>query len=173
MNTIEAIRSRRSIRKFTGQPVPEKTVREILSAAMSAPSAGNQQPWQFIIVDNREILDAIPGINPYAAMCREAPVAILVCGDLRFAKLPGYWVQDCSAATQNMLLAAHDKGLGAVWTGIYPVEDRVVGFRELFHLPEEVVPLALVPLGHPAQQPSPQDRFREDRIHYNRWRTAR
>lgn len=169
MNTLEAIRTRRSIRKYTDQPVSAELIKELLAAAMSAPSAGNQQPWQFVVIDERKLLDQILYINSYAAMCRQAPVAILICGDTSLEKFLGYWVQDCSAATQNLLLAAHDKGLGAVWTGIYPMEDRVRGFRELFSLPQQVIPLALVAVGYPAQKLAPEDRYREDRIHYNSW----
>lgn len=169
MNTLEAIHTRRSIRKYTSAPVSEEAIKSLLAAAMSAPSAGNEQPWQFVVITERTVLDKIPTVSPYAGMCREAPVAILVCGDLTLEKFPGFWVQDCSAAAQNLLLAAHDLGLGAVWTGIYPMEDRVKGFRGLLGLPEHVVPLALIPVGHPAQELSSQDRFREDRVHYNKW----
>lgn len=169
MNTLEAIGTRRSIRKYTNQPVSPDLIKELLSAAMSAPSAGNQQPWQFVVIDRREILGQAPNINPNAAMCRQAAVAILICGDTSLEKFPGFWVQDCSAATQNLLLAAHEKGLGAVWTGIYPMEDRVRGFRELLSLPQQIIPLALVAVGHPAQLLGPENRYREERIHYNAW----
>jgi nitroreductase len=100
-------------------------------------------------------------------MCRDAPLAILVCGDTTLEKVPGYWVQDCSAATQNLLLAAHACGLGAVWTGIYPMKDRVEGFRKTFGLPEHIIPLALVPVGYPDQEPGQQDRFDRKKIYYN------
>lgn len=169
MNTLEAIHTRRSIRKYTDQPVSAELIKELLAAAMSAPSAGNQQPWQFVVIDERNLLDRIPFINSYAAMCRYASVAILVCGDTGLEKFHGFWVQDCAAATQNLLLAAHEKGLGAVWTGIYPMEDRVLGFRKLFSLPQQVIPLALVVLGYPAQKHGPENRYREDRIHRNSW----
>ncbi len=169
METLEAIRTRRSVREFTAQPVEESAVETLLRAAMSAPSAGNQQPWHFIVVNERALLDRIPEFSPYAAMCREAPLGILVCGDTTLEKYPGYWIQDCSAATQNLLLAAHDLGLGAVWTGVYPREERMRGFRQLLNLPDHILPLAFVVIGHPAERPQPQDRFRPERIHYNRW----
>lgn len=102
-------------------------------------------------------------------MCREAPLAILVCGDTTQEKAPGYWVQDCSAAVQNLLLTAHDAGLGAVWTGIFPMTDRIKGFRKTFGLPDYVFPLALVPVGYPAEKPGPQDRYREDKVYHNRY----
>lgn len=169
METLEAIHTRRSIRKYTDRPVPRELVTELLRAAMSAPSAVNAQPWIFIVIDDRKLLDEVPTFSPYAGMCREAPLAILVCGDTTLEKVPGYWVQDCSAATQNLLLAAHDAGLGAVWTGIYPMKDRVEGFRRAFGLPEHVIPLAFVPLGYPDQKPGPQDRFDKTKIYHNRY----
>jgi nitroreductase len=169
MDVMEAIHTRRSIRKFQLQSVPDELVTEMLAAAMSAPSAGNQQPWHFVLITDPDLLAKAPGINPHAAMAREAPLAILICGDLDLEKYPGYWVQDCSAATQNMLLAAHGKGLGAVWTGIYPLQDRVEGFKRLCNLPDKVIPLALVVIGYPVQTLKPENRFRADRIHRNSW----
>jgi nitroreductase len=169
MDAIEAIRTRRSIRKFKDGGISEETIRLLLEAAMNAPSAGNEQPWQFVVIDDRKILDEIPGIHPHTAMLKQAPMAILVCGDLSLEKYKGFWVQDCSAAVQNLLLAAHALGLGAVWTGFHPMEDRVQGMRRLLGLPEHVIPLALVPLGHPDQPSGRQERFREDRIHRNGW----
>lgn len=169
METLEAIFTRRSIRKFKADPVPKEMLEAVLRAAMAAPSAGNAQPWHFIIVDAKEILEEIPKLNPYAKMATEAPLSILVCADLNLEKFKGFWVQDVSAAVQNLLLAAHDLGLGAVWTGIYPVEERVEGFRRLFKLPENIVPLALVPIGFPNQDYAKVDRFKKERIHYNTW----
>jgi nitroreductase len=169
METLEALKTRRSIRKFKSQSVSPELVKELLRAAMFAPSAGNEQPWQFIVVDDRKILDEIPRICPTAAMCRQSPVAVLVCGDASLERYQGFWVQDCSAAVQNLLLAAHAMGLGAVWAGVFPLKERVEGFRRLFNLPEGVTPFALVPLGHPDQEPIPQERYREERVHYNEW----
>jgi nitroreductase len=169
MNTLEAIRSRRSVRNFVSKPVPQELIEELLRAAMSAPSAGNQQPWQFLVIRNRELLDSITSVTPNAKMCREAQAAILVCGDKSKEKYDGFWVQDCSAATQNILLAAHDRGLGAVWTGIYPIPERVSGFRDLFELPEDIVPFCLVPLGFPAREVPPVDRYRGERVHFDSW----
>lgn len=171
MNVFDAIRTRRSIRKFTPEPVSPDQIRTLLQAAMMAPSAGNAQPWQLIVVDDRSILAQIPEIHPYAAMSREAAVGILVCGDLSREKYPGFWVQDCAAAVQNLLLVAHGLGLGAVWTGIYPDEGRVARFRERFSLPQHIVPLAFIPVGHPAQHPSAADRFDPARVHHNSWNT--
>jgi len=169
MDTRDAILTRRSIRKYTDRAVPEELVTELLKAAMAAPSAGNEQAWQFIVIRDRAILDAIPKFHPYSAMLKHASVAILVCGDLTREKYKGYWVQDCSAATQNLLLAATAQGLGAVWTGVYPTEDRVAGMRKLLGLPEHVIPLSLVPIGYPAEQPVRADRFDAGRVHKDRW----
>jgi len=169
MDTLDAIFTRRSIRKYTDKAVPEELVTNLLKAAMAAPSAGNEQAWQFIVIREREILDAIPKFHPYTAMLKYASIAILVCGDLTLEKIKGYWVQDCSAATQNLLLAATTLGLGAVWTGVYPLEDRVSGMRKLLHLPEHVIPLSLVPIGFPAEQPGRADRFNAERVHSDTW----
>ena len=169
MDAIEALTTRRSIRAFTSRPVSLELVRELIRAAMHAPSAGNEQPWHFLILTSREILDRIPDFHPYAGMLAEAPVAVLVCGDPRQEKHPGMWVQDLSAATQNLLLAAHAKGLGAVWVGVHPRVDRVLALRKLIDLPEEVIPFALVPLGHPAEKAEAEDRYRPELIHLNAW----
>ncbi|WP_319541199.1 nitroreductase family protein [uncultured Pseudodesulfovibrio sp.] len=167
MDIMEALLTRRSIRKFEDKPIPDDMVRQILEAAMMAPSAGNAQPWQFIVVNDRNILDGMAGIHVHMKMVTQAALGIIVCADLSKEKYPGYWVQDCSAAMQNLLLAAHGLGLGAVWTGIHPVEDRVKAFTEMFNLPENIIPLGFAPIGWPAQHINSESRFLEDRIHYN------
>ncbi|WP_027178284.1 nitroreductase family protein [Maridesulfovibrio bastinii] len=170
MDVFEAIYNRRSIRKYEqGKDISPELIKEIIGAGMMAPSAGNAQPWQFIVVDDREILDSVKDINPYAAMAGQAPLGILVCGDLSLEKYPGFWVQDCAAAVQNILLAIHAKGLGAVWTGVYNNDARVKGFTEKFNLPENVIPHAFLVVGWPAQESKPKDRFKEERIHLNKW----
>lgn len=169
METLQAIKTRRSIRKYLDRPVPVEVIRDLLEAAMFAPSAGNEQPWQFIVLDERSLLDAVPRICPTAAMCHHSPTVILVCGDSTLEKYPDFWVQDCSAAIENLLLAAHALGLGAVWAGIYPLKDRIAGFRKLLSLPEEITPFALVALGYPDEQPAAPQRYRKDRVHYNGW----
>ena len=138
---MEAILERRSIRKYTSEPVSEDMIKELLKAAMAAPSAGNEQPWHFIVIRDRAILDQIPSVHPYSQMVKQAPLAILVCGDLDLAMHGEMWVQDCSAATENLLIAVQAKGLGAVWLGVYPVEERVSDIRRLLGIPEGVVPL--------------------------------
>lgn len=166
---MEAILSRRSIRKYTEQPVSGEIVKELLEAAMSAPSAGNQQPWHFVVIRDRQILNQITGVHPHSLMLKEAPAAVLVCGDLILERHKGYWVQDCSAATENMLIAAQAKGLGAVWLGVYPREDRVAGIRKIIGLPDHVVPFAIVSIGYPGEHKPPSNRFDPGRIHYDRW----
>ncbi|MHB8118209.1 MAG: nitroreductase family protein [Methanothrix sp.] len=169
METLQAIKTRRSIRKFLDKPVSREMVRELLEAAMFAPSAGNEQPWQFIVLDDRKFLDEVPNICATASMCRQSPLAILVCGDSSLEKYPGFWVQDCSAAVENLLLAAHALGLGAVWAGVYPMMDRVEAFQRRLCLPEEITPFALVALGYPNEAPAAPKRYREERVHYNGW----
>lgn len=169
MPALDAIKTRRSVRRFTSEPVAAELVDAILACGMQAPSACNEQPWQFVILRDRALLAKVGGINPYAAYAKDAPLAILVAGDTRLEKCPGYWVEDCSACAENMLLAAHALGLGAVWTGIYPLPERMTGFQKLCALPDAVVPLALLVLGHPAETPAPQDRFRPDRVHRDHW----
>ena len=169
MEALDAILTRRSIRRYTPEPVPEETVTELLRAAMSAPSAKNLQPWHFVVVDDRQVLDAVRKFHPYSKMLEQAPLAILVCGDSRAEDRQSYMVQDCSAAAQNLLLAAHAVGLGAVWLGIHPRRGRVEGCRELFGLPDHILPVALIALGHPAESKPRADRFDPSRVRRNRW----
>ena len=170
MDTLEAIRTRRSIRKFLDRPVPEEAVRNLLSAAMQAPSARNQQPWQFVVIDDRAMLAKIPPFMPNASMVARAPLAIVVCGDLDLEKSEGYWVVDCAAAVENMLLAAHALGLGAVWCGVYPRQPRMDGLRQLLGLPERIIAHSLVVVGYAAEPSQPDDRFRPERIFRNGWK---
>jgi nitroreductase len=169
MDALDAILTRRSIRKYSDRPVPDDLVTDLLRAAMAAPSAGNQQPWQFIVVRERGLLESIAAASPYAGMTRHAQLAVVVCGDLSREHHPGFWVQDCAAATENLLVAATALGLGAVWLGMYPREERIAGVRALFGLPEHVVPFAIVPVGYPAEYPGPAQRFDPNRIHLDRW----
>ena len=171
MEAMEAVLTRISVRKYRPDPVPEDTIRKILQAAMSAPSAGNEQPWHFVVVDDRGILDDIPRFHEYAGMLRGAPAAIVVCADVLLKKyVNDWWIQDCSAATQNALIAAHALGLGAVWLGVYPVEKRVAGLRRLLGLPENVTPLSIISVGFPAAERSPAaKRYAPSRIHRNKW----
>ena len=149
MELYEAITTRRSVRSFRDGHVADATIEKLLRAAMLAPSAGNQQPWKFIVVRDRARLDGVPSFHPYCTMITQVSVAIIVCGDHTGKMVPDLWPQDCSAAMKNLLLAARDGGLGAVWTGVYPLEDRMAGCRQLFTIPNHVFPFAIVPIGYP------------------------
>ncbi|MHA2358597.1 MAG: nitroreductase family protein [Candidatus Heimdallarchaeaceae archaeon] len=166
---MDNILTRRSIRKYQNKPVSEEDITSILRAAMSAPSAGNRQTWEFIVIKDREILDQINEIHRYAKMVLEAPIAIVVCCDQTQDLRKTFWIQDCSAASQNILLAAHALGLGAVWCGIYPDEDVVKDFQDLLEMPRDVIPISLIPIGHPAEKKEPSDRYHEEKIHHNYW----
>ncbi len=169
MDVIDAIMTRRSIRRYRPLPIPECDIERILKAAMAAPSSKNEQPWVFTVIDDRELLNKIPKFHPHAEMIKSSPVAILVCADRKRFLSENIWIQDCAAATLNILLAAHGLRLGAVWLGIYPRVERVRGMSKLVNLPKHIVPFSLVALGYPAEKRSPADRFDPDRIHRNRW----
>ena len=169
MDTIEAILTRRSVRKYTDNRVPEDLVKQLLRAAMAAPSAANEQPWHFVVITDRSIMAQVQSFHPHSHMLKEAALAILVCSDPSLELTKGRGVLDCSAATQNLLLAAHALGLGAVWLGIYPVEERMNGMRKLLNMPSRVVPLALVSIGYPDERLRTEERFKAERVHYQRW----
>lgn len=169
MDLWEAILTRRSIRKFTSQLVSHYLIEKILRAGMQAPSARNKQPWHFIVIQNREMLDKISVVHPYAYMLKEAPLGIVICGDSNIEITIEYIVQDCSAATQNMLLAAHNFGLGAVWLGIYPREPRIKALRKLLSIPENIIPVSMIAVGYPAEKKEPENRFNPERVHYEKW----
>lgn len=166
---MDAIYKRRSIRKYKDAPVSQNLIEQIIKAGMNAPSAGNEQPWQFLVVDDREILDQIPEFHPHSKMLYEAPAAIVVCADVSNVKYPEYWPQDCSAATQNILLTIADLDLGGVWLGVYPREDRVKKLQALFGMPDHIIPFSIIALGYPAEQKPPKDIFESHRIRYNSW----
>ncbi len=170
---LDNIMTRTSIRQYQpGRTVPADTVEILLKAAMAAPTAVNRQPWTFVVIDDRSVLDSLMAVCPNARMLGQASMAIVTCGDMERA-LEGeareFWVKDVSAATENLLLAAHALDLGAVWTGVYPSSERVLGVRRVLRLPENIVPLALVPVGYPAVDPEPKDKWDPDKVVYNRW----
>jgi len=169
MDAIDCMMTRRSVRKYKNDQVSDGLIGKLLEAAMNAPSAGNQQPWQFIVVNDANILKTIAESFPFAGMAKDASVGILVCADKNFVKYEGFWIQDCAACVQNILLAAHSLGLGAVWTGIYPREDRLSGYRKIFDLPESITPFAFIPIGYPAEEKDRTSRFNDNRIHMNKW----
>jgi nitroreductase len=166
---MENILSRRSIRKFTDQEVTEDHITSLLKAAMSAPTAGNRQTWEFIIVKNRETMDKIPEFHKYSKMLSMANLAIVVCGSTTKSFQRGFWVQDCAAATQNILLAAHSLGLGSVWCGVYPNEEIYPKMQELLNLPKEIIPVSLIAIGYPDEEKPPSERYDENKIHYEKW----
>jgi nitroreductase len=166
MEAIEAILSRRSIRHYLDRPVSAESIARVLEAGMSAPTACDLRPWQFSVIDDRTILDAIQKQHPHASMLAEAPVAILVCGEPDTSR---YWQQDCSAAAQNILIAAHSMGLGAVWLGLYPREQRVTAIRQILKVPASCTPLALIALGHPGESKPPLSKYDTSKIHHNAW----
>lgn len=169
MNTFDSIISRRSIRKFKNIPIEEEKINKLLKAAMYAPSARNVQPWYYIYTENREKLDQLSEIHPYAKMLKEATLAILVCGDLNNEKMSEYIIQNCAAATQNILLAATEIGLGSVWLGIQPREDRILNMKKFFRLPENIIPVSLIAIGYPDEFKETPERFKPDRIKKDFW----
>ena len=166
---INNIISRRSIRKYTEQVVSEENVNTIIKAGMYAPSAVNKQPWHFVVFKEQKTFEQITSLHPNGQMLAKASKAILVCGDKNLAHAEGYIPCDCSAATQNMLLTAHALGLGAVWIGIYPRDARIEGLKKIFNLPEHIIPFSIISLGYPNETKDTPDRFKPDRIHYERW----
>ena len=169
MDAMDAILTRRSVRKYKKENLSENVVKELLEAGMSAPSAGNEQPWHFIIIDKPIILSKIQTFHNHAKMLKDASIAILVCCDLDLDAHNGMWIQDCSAATQNILIAIRAKGLGGVWLGIYPREERINGMYNLLNLPNNIIPFSLISIGFPAENQTKINRYNPSRIHKNRW----
>jgi nitroreductase len=171
MDTLTAIFTRHSVRKYTDQPISDETVNILLRAAMRAPSARNEQSWEFIVIRDKNILKQFPTFSPFAAHVPGAQVAIVVVGNKKLEAVPGLWIPDCSNAAMSILLAAHSMGLGAVWTTLYPYEERMAGARKLLNLPDNIVPLTVIPLGYPAsgEQGHAEDRFKPAKIHGERW----
>ncbi|AGK62087.1 Nitroreductase [Archaeoglobus sulfaticallidus PM70-1] len=172
MDCLEMIYTRRSIRKYSGRKIKDVKIEKILKAAMLAPSAGNEQPWHFIVVRDKERLKKLAETHPYGKMLASADAAIAVCAELSLSKYKhDMWVQDCSAATQNILLSARMLGIGSVWLGVYPVEDRMKSIAELLEVPDGVVVFSLVSLGYPESDDDfyEADRYRGDRVHLEKW----
>lgn len=169
---LDNIMSRTSIRIYKDSPVEDEKVDALLHAAMAAPSACNKQPWRFVVVKEAESLARIGEEFQNAHMAKNAPLAIVVCGD-KSAFFEGegepYWTQDCAAAIQNILLAAHALGLGAVWCGIYPISERVKKMAQLFDMPASIIPMAVVVIGYPAQSPNPKNKWNSENIHFEKW----
>ena len=167
--TISTILSRKSVRDYSDRKVSADTIEMLLRAAMSAPTAVNKQPWKFIVVTNEDKLKQMADSLPYAKMIKTAPLVVVVCGNAaKFldGEAREFWVQDCSAATENMLLAAHSLGLGAVWTGAYPGMERVNMLRNILDLESNLIPLCAVPIGYPAENPEVKNKWKADNIIY-------
>jgi nitroreductase len=166
---MDAIVNRRSIRKYTSEPVSDESLHKILEAAMCAPTAGNQRPWHFVVIRDRAVLNHLANLSQFSHMLSQCSLAIVVCGDLDAQKFEGYWVQDCSAATQNILTMVVELGLGAVWLGVYPLEDRIDFVSKTLELPVNILPLNVISIGHPAEVKPKTERFDPSRLHYNKW----
>lgn len=169
MEALECIMTRRSIRRYGDERVADEQVETILRAAMAAPSAGNQQSWRFVVLTQRDRLVEAAHTTPYGAVLHECAFAIAVCADTRDLKHPAMWQQDCSAAVENALLAAHAIGLGGVWLGFWPKAERVEPLKEVLGLPQGVEPLAVLAFGHPDEAKAPADRYTPGFVHYEQW----
>ncbi|MBR7154592.1 MAG: nitroreductase family protein [Paludibacteraceae bacterium] len=169
---INNIMTRVSVREFTGEKISEAQLDTLLRAAMAAPSAINKQPWAFIVVTDEAKIAALGEALPYSRCSNHPAVAIIPCGDLSKAiegEMGAFWINDVSAATENLLLAAHAMGLGAVWTGLHPDMNRAKMVQDMLGLPEHIIPLCVVPVGIPAEQPAVKDKYKQENIHYNAW----
>jgi len=166
---VDAVITRTNVRRYSDQALSQDNVRKLLHAAMAADSAGDERPWHFVVIEDQGTRERIPSIHPFAHIVLQAPLAILVCGDETLQKHTGFWVQDCAAAVENILIEAQAIGLGATWLRIYPIEGRVQNFRKLLDVPPHVIPFALTAVGYPAEQNSPNGRYDPLRVHFDRW----
>lgn len=169
---IDCIMTRTSVRSYTEEQVNDSIVNKILRAGMAAPTAANQQPWHFVVVNEQNLKDSITAAFEYTKMVESCSFAVVVCGDmdnLFKGDIPdgGFWVEDCSAASENMLLAAHALGVGGVWCGIYPLKDREQRLRAILNLPANLTPLNVMAFGYPEQPVTPKDKWVPAKIHYN------
>jgi len=171
MDALEAIFNRKSVRNFTGEDVPDDKLQILLRAGMSAPSAVNMQPWEFILIKDKGTLQAMADNLPYAAMMQKAGACIVVCAipELAHRKLKEYAIIDCTCASQNILIAVEALGLGAVWTAVYPNIDRIEFVRKLLGIPRSIIPLNAIAIGIPTGEDQPKDKFKPEKIHYERW----
>lgn len=169
MEFQEVVLHRRSIRKYKTQNISDDIIVSILKAGMYAPSAMNLQAWEFIVIDSKEILIQTVKSIPHAELLKQTNKAIIVCGDSSVEKNESWMIQNCSASVQNILLAAHDSGLGACWIAIHGMDDVVKNIKEQFNLPAEIIPIALISLGYADETVVAEDRFIIEKIHYNKW----
>lgn len=169
MDIQEAILNRRSIRKYKDQKISSQDINTMLKAAMYAPSAMNTQAWHFIVIEDKNILLNTLQSIPYAEMLKQSTAAILVCGDSSIEKNESWLLQNCSAVTQNILLSAFGLGIGSCWIGIQGMDEIVRNIKHQFKLPEKIVPVSLISLGYPDEVVKAEERFKEEKIHYNNW----
>ncbi len=169
MDAIDAIKTRRSIRKYSDQPVPEEIVQDLLHSAFVAPSALDERPWHFVVIRDKKMLENLGGRMDGCEMLQTATLGILLCGDESLEQIPGYWVQDCSACAENILLAAHAQGLGACWIATIGIESRVNLLHGQLGIPREVIPFALISMGYPDEQLPGEDRYDVSRVHNELW----
>jgi len=172
-SAIQTIMTRVSVRQFTGEKISEAQIDTLLRAAMAAPSAINKQPWAFVVITDEALITKLGELLPYSRCSNHPACAIIPCGDLSKAiegPMGAFWINDVSAATENLLLAAHAMGLGAVWTGLHPDMERVALVQDALGLPEHIVPLCVVPVGVPAESPAVKDKYVKENIHYNGWK---
>ncbi len=169
MEVRVAIATRRSIRKYREEPVSRQMIEQLLDALFAAPSAMDARPWQFVIIEDRGSLRALGREMAHCEMLSEAPLGVLICAEPVRERAPGFWPQDCAAAAENFLLAAHALGLGAVWIGLYPLEERVGVVRRVLRIPDPIVPFSLMAVGHPAERLPPENRFDPAKLHHNQW----
>ena len=169
MEALVALKTRRSIRKYKNHNISDEEIKEIITCAMYAPSAFDYQPWHFMVINKKEIFNDIFKVVTHAEMIKEASHVIIVCGDKKLEENEGLLIQDISAATENLLLATHSLGLGAVWIGIYPFNEIIKGIKELFRFPDKIIPVSMVVIGYPAEKPEHPERYKRDKVHFNRW----
>lgn len=167
------ILQRKSVRSFTNQPIEKSKLDTLVRAAMAAPTGKDMRPWKFVVVNDKQAMKSLAAQLPYGKMLAEAQAAIVVCGDMSVVdkdRKPSInWTFDCSAATENLLLQAEAMGLGAVWTGAYPYDERVAAVKVALKLPDNIIPLNVIPIGYPKGNPQPKDKYNADNIHYNLW----
>ncbi len=171
MSGMDIFYNRRSVRKYENREIAAETVDELLKAAMSAPSAVAKDPWRFIVLRDRKKLKEVASGLPNGVMLGDAAVGVIVCGDIDAAhdNSLSYMIQDCSAAIENLLLAASMHGLGACWLGVHPREERVEHIRQIFSLPKNIIPISAIAIGHPAESPEPRCRYNKDYVHHGEW----
>lgn len=168
---IQNIMTRVSVREYTSQAPSDQQIETLLRAGFAAPSAGNRQPWRIVVVKDQAVKDKLTEGHSAAQPAKRAPVVFVICGEPA-ASIPGindYWIQDCSAVSENMLLAAHGMGLGGVWIGVYPVPENVARVSSVMGLPEGTLPLGMLAIGYPAENPAPKNKWKPANIHYEKW----